>query len=246
MQVLNNTKDATHQFFIKNKNLRNTMDVVYENKITTNQQITFKSSISINNRGIETNLYSMKANETLWFNELSFYQKIKNHHVVLGVNFNGTTFTKQQPDSTLLPNETFNNIGLFAQDDWKITNNFTLQTGIRTDVHSNYGVFVLPRISMMYKPNKQISMRLGGGLGYKTPTLFNGDIDDRMYRYIAGYNGNITAEKSYGANFDINYKTKITDWEITFNNTVFYNQVNNPNFIKIWFFNRLEYTLCFV
>jgi iron complex outermembrane receptor protein/outer membrane receptor for ferrienterochelin and colicins len=71
-------------------------------------------------------------------------------------------------------------------------------------------------------------MRLGGGLGYKTPTLFTSEVDERDYRFLNGYRNNITAEKSYGANFDINYKTKTNGWDLTVNQTFFYNQIDQP------------------
>jgi iron complex outermembrane receptor protein/outer membrane receptor for ferrienterochelin and colicins len=228
MQVLNNQKDATHQFFIQNKTFRNTVDVTWENKMKNNGILTAKASISITGRDILTNSYGMKGNETVWYSEVAYSQKLKKHNYVVGVNFNGTNFMKQLPDSTLLPNEANNTIGLFAQDDWKFANKFTLQAGLRTDFNSVYGTFVLPRLSLMYKANNHVTMRLGGGLGYKTPTLFNSEIDERDYRYVVGYAKNIEPEKSYGLNADINYKVKAGGWDLTFNQTFFYNQIDKP------------------
>jgi iron complex outermembrane receptor protein/outer membrane receptor for ferrienterochelin and colicins len=80
----------------------------------------------------------------------------------------------------------------------------------------------------MYKMNNKITMRMGGGAGYKTPSLFSAEIDERDYHYIYGYAGRINSEKSVGANFDINYKTKIENWDLTLNQTVFYNEIDNP------------------
>lgn len=228
MNVLSGQKDATHQFFIQNKMLRNVADITLENKMNNNGLLTVKASTGFNRRDIITNLYGMRGNETVWYSEISYSKKIKNHNYVVGVNFNGNDFIKKLPDSTLLPNESSNTIGLFAQDDWKFANKFTLQAGIRTDFNSVYGTFVLPRLSLMYKANNHVTMRLSGGLGYKTPTLFNTEVDERDYRYIAGYANNIQAEKSYGLNADINYKIKADEWDITFNQTFFYNQIDKP------------------
>ncbi len=228
MKVLDKNPTPTNQFFIQNKSLRNTVDAVLENKLVNNANLTIKAAVNFFNRDIITNTFGMKANQTLWYSEVAYTQKIKQHNYVLGVNFNGDDFKKLLPDSSLMPNEKNNTIGFFAQDDWKLSKLFTLQAGMRVDIHNTYGTFVLPRLSMMYKVNSKVTMRLGGGLGYKAPTLITSEMDERDYRANAGYVNNIEAEKSYGANYDINYKTKAGDWNLTFNQTFFYNQIDKP------------------
>ena len=228
MQVLNNQKDATHQFFIQNKSFRNSVDATLENKLPNNATLTTKASVNFFNRDVITNVFGMKANQTLWYSEIAFAQKFNQHNYVVGINFNGDNFKKQLPDSSLLPNESNNTFGFFAQDDWKINNHFTIQGGLRVDVQNAYGTFILPRLSMMYKANHAVTMRLGGGLGYKTPTLFTNELDERDYRFVNGYRNTIEAEKSYGANFDINYKIKKNGWDLTLNQTFFYNQIDKP------------------
>ena len=80
----------------------------------------------------------------------------------------------------------------------------------------------------MYKANKHLTMRAGGGLGYKTPALINSELDERQYPFIIGYANNIQAEKSSGLNFDVNYKTKSGEWELAFNETFFYTNISSP------------------
>ena len=73
-------------------------------------------------------------------------------------------------------------------------------------------------------------MRLGGGLGYKTPTVFTEDAERLQFQNVLPINVNKTdAEKSIGTNFDINYRTLLSD-NMTFNiNTlIFYTKVDNP------------------
>ena len=153
----------------------------------------------------------------------TYSKKLAEHNIVMGVNFNGELFTKNLPDSSYLPNTAFNTLGAFIQDDWKISHAFTLQSGLRLDQTNDYGTFVLPRLSLMYKMNNKVTMRIGGGEGYKTPSLFSAEVDDRDIPGIVGFGSSIKSEKSLGANYDINYKTKWSDWELTFNQTFFYN-----------------------
>jgi iron complex outermembrane receptor protein/outer membrane receptor for ferrienterochelin and colicins len=228
MQALNKSLNASKSFFIQNKSWRNTADIVWEKKLKGNAQLTTKASTSFFSRDVLTNSFGMSGKQLIWYTEMAYSNKTEYHNYVMGINFNGDEFTKKLPDSTLLENAKNNTIGLFAQDDWKFHPKFTLQSGVRIDIHNNYGTYFLPRLSLMYKANQKVTMRIGGGLGYKTPTLFNAEIDERQYRYIAGYKVGTTSEKSYGANFDVNYKTNLGGWNLTFNQTFFYNRIDKP------------------
>jgi len=232
MNVLNGNADANHQFYIKNRSNRNSFDVVWEKKNKDNSFFTAKAATNFFSRNINTNLFSMKAHQTLWYSDFAYAKKSKKHNYVVGLNFNGDVFKNQTPSSSYLPNESTNTIGLFAQDDWKIADKLTLQSGLRYDYHSVYDGFLLPRLSLMYKANKHLTMRIGGGLGYKTPALINSELDERQYPYILGYVSNIQPEKSSGLNFDINYKTKADEWELTFNQTFFYTNISSPIYLS--------------
>ncbi len=228
MQVLAGNSNTTHQYFNQNKTLRNTADAVWEKKFEDGGQLTAKANYSIMNRDIITNVFGMQGQQSSWYSEIAYSKKLEAHNIVGGINFNGEKFSKILPDSSALPNEAFTTLGAFIQDDWKLSPMLTLQSGIRLDHNDKYGNFLLPRLSLMYKVNNKITMRMGGGAGYKTPSLFSAEIDERDYHYIYGYAGKINSEKSVGANFDINYKTKLADWELTMNQTVFYNKIDNP------------------
>lgn len=232
MNVLNGNADANHQFYIKNRSNRNSFDVVWEKKNKDNSFFTAKAATNFFSRNINTNLFSMKAHQTLWYSEFTYAKKSKKHNYVVGLNFNGDVFKNQTPSSSYLPNESTNTIGLFAQDDWKIADKLTLQSGLRYDYHSVYNGFLLPRLSLMYKANNHLTMRVGGGLGYKTPALINSELDERQYPSILGYVSNIQPEKSSGLNFDINYKTKADEWELTFNQTFFYTNISSPIYLS--------------
>ena len=64
-------------------------------------------------------------------------------------------------------------------------------------------------------------------MGYKAPTVFNNDVDERELR---NHNlaGGILTEKSLGANWDINYKQRFSAWNITINQMFYVTQINRP------------------
>jgi outer membrane receptor for ferrienterochelin and colicins len=89
----------------------------------------------------------------------------------------------------------------------------------------------LPRISGLWKISDHLSTRLGGGLGYKAPTVFTEDAERIQFRNVLPIDvKNTQAERSYGANYDINYRTAIFDGTVGFsiNQMFFYTRVNHP------------------
>src|SRR3546814_14351733 len=61
---------------------------------------------------------------------------------------------------------------------------FIVESGIRGDYHDEYGFFFLPRISALWKINEHFSTRLGGGMGYKAPTVFTEDAERSEERRV--------------------------------------------------------------
>jgi outer membrane receptor for ferrienterochelin and colicins len=227
MQVLHATKDNQHQFFIQNKSLRNSVAATWQNKINPTAELNFKGLLSFFNRDIVSNVFGMKAFQQSFFTELSYLKKWNKHTLVSGINISGETFTKKSPDSSGINEYSNTTLGGFMQDDWKVTPKLTAQTGIRFDYNNAYKPVVLPRLSLLYKINTQFTTRLGGGLGYKAPSVFTNDVDERELR---NHNlaPSIVAEKSYGINWDINYKRRVDEWNITINQMFYVTQINHP------------------
>ena len=227
MQVVDNKSDNQHQYFVSNKSNRHTIDLNWENKINTKDRLTLKGTSSWFDRKIETNVFGMDARQLSYYSEFSYLKKWNKNDLVLGVNFNGEDFHKKLPDSTQINNYSQNTIGLFVQDDWQASSKFIIQTGFRFDHHNVYGNFALPRLSVLYKISSHFTSRLGSGLGYKIPTVFSNDIDERDYPKLLPLQ-NVKAERSIGVNWDINYHQKINKWDITVNQAIFFNRINDP------------------
>jgi outer membrane receptor for ferrienterochelin and colicin len=146
---------------------------------------------------------------------------------VAGINFNGERFKKQLPDSSGISNYTHTTLGFFIQDDWRISNKLILETGFRFDHHSEFYDFGLPRFSLLYKISHVFTTRVGGGLGYKTPSFFSSELDERDYKQYKQVIS-IKPERSAGLNWDINYRNKINEWDLTVNQTFFITSIHQP------------------
>ncbi|MEC8884952.1 MAG: TonB-dependent receptor, partial [Bacteroidota bacterium] len=95
---------------------------------------------------------------------------------------------------------------------------------------SDYGVFVLPRLSLMFEPTNLLTFRIGGGMGYKTPTVFTEDVERLQFRSVQPINIDETdAERSLGFNLDGNYKWSITnELNLSTNVLLFYTRIDDP------------------
>ena len=101
---------------------------------------------------------------------------------------------------------------------------------MRVDYQSDYDVFVLPRISLLFEPTERLTFRLGGGIGYKTPTVFSEEAERLQFRNISAISpSELQAEESIGGNFDVNYRWPITDKLLfSLNSLFFYSKIKNP------------------
>src|SRR5438045_2549762 len=106
-----------------------------------------------------------------------------------------------------------------------------LEGGLRGDYVLDYGLAVLPRLSILYKPNSRFSSRLGGGFGYKAPTIFTEESERIQYRDVLPISADLNElERSYGANWDVNYRTSFDDGRLTLsiNQLFFYTLLDHP------------------
>ncbi len=87
---------------------------------------------------------------------------------------------------------------------------------------------LLPRVSLLYKASPSFSSRIGGGFGYKPPTIFTEESERLQYLNVLPISPDRNElEKSYGANWDLNYRAAFGDVGFSINHLFFYTYLNN-------------------
>ncbi|MBO9203764.1 MULTISPECIES: TonB-dependent receptor [Niastella] len=229
MQVIKGNKDAVHQFFEKNKTDRHTGDLLVDRTIGNGNRLELKASVTSFDREINTNVHHFKGNQLNYFTEASILIPREKYSFVAGVNATGDRFKVLPSDPVLLTNFDNNTVGAFAQGTFNLPVNTTLEAGIRTDHHNNYGNFVLPRIALFHRFNEQWATRLGVGFGYKAPNPLAVQTVDYPIQEIQPLPAGIQAEKSIGYNAEVNFKTELSNESTLFiNHAFFLTQINNP------------------
>ena len=272
VQAMKNKTDSTHQFFVANQSVRNTLNVSYTPQ-AGRSGLTLSGSLSQFYRGIETNLYTMNANQFSLYSEINYLKIFPKDKLVTGINLNGEFFNLLQADSIQFGSTHEMTPGLFIQNEWSVNRFFTLEAGFRADYNTRYGWFLLPRLNVLFNVSNGLKTRLGGGMGYGTPTNFLNSFQEQEYPKLTSLPSNIKAERSIGANWDINFdKVFSKGFNMTFNQSFFYTYITQPvinsalpngdivfsnaprpvttvgfeSYLRIKFFNKLEVYLGYV
>ncbi len=221
-------KNGTAGYFENNQTDRFTTQAQLTHQINDRSQLNFKNSYSRFNRFIQIPAYAFKGIQQSTFTEATYSNLGENAQWVMGANFVTDDFAEERLNNNALRDYHFNTLGLFFQNTWTVSPRFTLETGLRGDYVDEYGFELLPRFSAMFKVNPALTARLGGGLGYKTPTVFNEDAERLHFQDILPLQQATANEKSLGGNFDLNYRTRIGEVGLAINQLFFYTRLNDP------------------
>ena len=237
MKVLNNeTPTATNFYKEKNEIGRVTTQFKFDHKLTANQSLTLRNSVNVFDRNIfitpsfADGEYRFGGQQVSSFSEIA-YTHTKNKNVLIsGLNFYTDDFKEAAIQSTVLRNEGYKTAGGFANYTFDIGEKVAIESGLRADYVLNDKVFLLPRISALFKWTNQLTTRVGGGLGYRNASIFNQEAEILGYKNVMAINRQTTqAEQSYGGNIDLGYKTTFGAKSfININQMFFYNKLDKP------------------
>jgi len=229
MKVIEGNDDATHTYFEKNRSGRYATQLKIEKRFNNKSVLTAKNSVGYFNRDIRLSDYSFSGKQVASYSEISYLIPGAKSEWVTGVNLWTDNFAQANPLGLPL-DYTLNTVGIFAQNNLKLTKKLVIESGLRIDYNNQNDAFVLPRLSVLYRFTDKLTSRIGGGFGYKAPTLFSEEAETRSFRNIQPLNlGNAKAERSIGGNFDVNYKTALSDIsDISINQLFFYTALTDP------------------
>ncbi|MCK2042784.1 ligand-gated channel protein [Chromohalobacter sp. TMW 2.2308] len=120
---------------------------------------------STDNKSRDIEITNTVAN-TQWVLPLS------RHIVTLGANYEKEELddqnTNQISDRTQVSNDQW---ALFAEDEWLLTQDFSLTGGVRLDDNENYGSHVSPRLYGVWQTAPRWTLKGGVSTGYRAPGL---------------------------------------------------------------------------
>lgn len=226
---MNYIKNGGAGFFEKNNTDRITTQFGIAHKLNDNSTLQFKNSYSRFDRVITIPTYVFDALQQSSFSELTWNKKGENAEWVIGANVLTEDLREKGQTSDPKRDYHYNTYGFFIQNAWSVCDKFTLESGLRGDYVNEYGFEILPRLSAMVRVSSKITTRIGGGFGYKTPTIFTEEAERRQFQNLLPIDINATRnERSIGGNWDLNYRTTIGDVGFSINHLFFYTRLNKP------------------
>jgi len=251
--------NATSIYFLDaQESSRTTTQFSVDYKWNENNSITLKNSLSFFERyihinenmlGTSTKFDGLQANA---FSELNYNFTKNNQNINIGLNSLADIFSETNNGWQPQRNQELNTLGLYVNHLWDVTDKFALESGLRTDkveastLNTENGgqSFMLPKVSALYKVTSELSIRLGGGMGYRMPSVFSEEAEPYGYRNVQAVNFNtLVAEESYGTNIDFKYiSTFGTDNVLlSLNQMFFFNVIDNPITLNETDINNLFY-----
>jgi len=101
------------------------------------------------------------------------FELLGEHTLVTGGQFFDATLTDQNPGKRTGQDEKFGitQWALFAEDEWRLTPDFSLTGGLRMDEHEIYGSHFSPRAYAVWHTTDQITLKGGVSTGFKAPEI---------------------------------------------------------------------------
>lgn len=216
-------------FFEKNNTDRITTQVGIAHKLAENSTLQFKNSYSHFDRVITIPTYTFDALQQSSFSELTWNRNGQKADWVIGANVLTDDLAEKGQTTDPKRDYHYNTFGLFIQNAWSISDKFVLESGLRGDYVNEYGFELLPRVSAMIRVSPNLTTRVGGGFGYKTPTIFTEEAERIQFQNVLPIDiNNSKNERSIGGNWDINYRTNFGDVGFSLNHLFFFTKLKNP------------------
>ncbi|HEV7607840.1 MAG TPA: TonB-dependent receptor [Steroidobacteraceae bacterium] len=112
---------------------------------------------------------------------------------------------------------------LFVQDEYTPVESVTLAASARVDVHSDFGTFVSPRLSILFRPQEEWSVRASFGTGFAAPTAVMDETEATSLATLLPLH-NLHAERALSSSLDVKWRDE--GWEI--NGSVFASEIRDP------------------
>ncbi|MFL5742502.1 MAG: TonB-dependent receptor domain-containing protein [Flavisolibacter sp.] len=222
-------KNGSPGYFEKNNSDRFTTQFGLTHRLNDHATLNFKNSYNHFKRQMTIPSFEFEGLQQSSFSELSLNTGENKLQWVGGINFYTDRFSEVPHSSQPLRNYNFTSVGGFIQNTWSPSGKFSLETGLRGDYTSPYGFVVLPRLSALFHFSNQLSSRIGGGLGYKLPTIFTEESEENEFEDILPIDQrNVRYEKSAGTNLDFTYTTSLDEVKLLINPLFFYTRINKP------------------
>jgi outer membrane receptor for ferrienterochelin and colicins len=235
-------EQGTQGYFEKNNSRRFNTQFDLGHKLSERSSLHFKNSVNRFNRSVIIPGYQFQGLQQSSFSEVSWMGGSLQSAWVGGINFYTDNFKETPHTTQSLRSYHYNTVGSFLQNTWSPSETVSLESGLRADYTNPYGIIFLPRLSLLVHFSDGFTSRIGGGFGYKLPTIFTEESEERQFQNILPLNQQkVNVERSKGGNIDFTYKVAFDEVRVTINPLFFYTRINHPLVLNTTSNNQNEF-----
>ncbi|WP_300631922.1 TonB-dependent receptor [uncultured Duncaniella sp.] len=235
MHYISHGHTEDHPYFERNRSQRYSTKLFFEHRLDDSRKFNVKNSVTLFKRKIDIPDYRFDGDQWSTFSEVSYLQSHERTEWIFGANVWTEKFSEKKLTSVPARDFSLNTFGAFVQNTTNIGERVVLESGLRGDYVHDYGFAFLPRVSALYRVNEKFSTRIGGGFGYKPPSIFTEESERLQFENVLPIDSKFNKlERSYGGNVDFNYRTAFADGKVIFtvNQLFFYTYLRHPLELK--------------
>ncbi len=213
---------------------------IYTNRLELTSEYNFtknlKGSTSYN-KHIQNSYYginSFNATQEIAFGQFIWNGNFRKHNYLIGLASRYTYYDDNTVATEMLHNNKKINSpskiflpGIFIQDEYKISDAFTVLTGIRMDHNPVHGKILTPRVAFKYNFNKNTIVRLNFGTGFRVVNLFTEDHAALTGARKVIIKNDLKPEKSYNLNLNALKKIILKNGFLTLDASIWYTRFQN-------------------
>ncbi|MFD2247193.1 TonB-dependent receptor [Pontibacter ruber] len=185
------------------------------------------------NSAYGTTLY--KGRQKVLFGQLVWDKALgARHNLLLGSAYRYTFYDDNTPATqTTNASESVNKPvytslpGVFVQEEFKASSATTLLAGLRYDYNSDHGSILTPRFNMKWSPDKESTLRLSLGNGYRVVNLFTEDHAALTGARKVVIQNELKPERSYNASLNYQRYFNLSSGYLDLEATTFYTYFTN-------------------
>lgn len=231
MPYLKGEEDSVYTYFENNHTEHTGTNLRFEYDFEKAGKLQLKNAVNYFKRNLYMQDYSFGGIQIASLTELNYHVSVKQHDLVLGADFRTDKFTEDNRTDSTWNSRHYNLLtgGFFAQYTWHFKTRTAVSGGVRFDYNNRYKVNVLPHIAVLHKWTKHFSSRLNAGMGYKLPTVFQENSEERNFRYVLPVADSVKPELSAGGTLDYVVSIpNINGLALTVSQMIFYTHVFRP------------------
>lgn len=150
---------------------------------------------------------------------------VTDHKLMLGVEYQNNTHIKQtfqnfsNPDENILIKSSVARIGVYAQDEWRITDKLSATAGLRYDYNHWIDSRLSPRGALIWQATQEITLKALYGRAFRAPNSYERDYTDNVSQVAnPGLRGEMIDTAELVADYfpvpSLNLRANVYAWDI--------------------------------